>query len=313
MANAAGSLASRAQQSAAATIGFLNAGRPPEHLVASFRKTLAENGYEEGRNLTIHYRFAEGRYDLLPAMMADLVQRNVAVIVALPTPAALAAKAATTTLPIVFNVPDDPVRLGLVATLPRPGGNATGSSFLLSELGAKQLGLLRELVPDARRFGLLVNPNNENVETITAGLRAAAATLGVDIGVVQARDPREIEAAFAALLRDRTQALVVGTDPFFFSRRVQLATLAARHAIPTVFNARDYAEAGGLMSYGTDLTEGYRQMGVYTARILKGEKPVDLPVVQSSKFQFVINQPTARALGLAVPPMLLARADEVIE
>jgi putative tryptophan/tyrosine transport system substrate-binding protein len=186
-------------------------------------------------------------------------------------------------------------------------------SYLLSELGAKQLGLLRELVPAASRFGLLVNPNNENAEAITGDLKAAAATIGVEIDVVRATDSHGIEEAFVALIRDKVHALVVGTDPFFYNRRVQLATLATRHALPTIYNVRAYAEAGGLMSYGTSLTEAYRQMGVYTARILKGEKPIDLPVVQSTKFDFVINLPTARALGLTIPPMLLARADEVIE
>ena len=216
-------------------------------------------------------------------------------------------------IPIVFSVTEDPVKLGLVASLARPGGNATGVSFLLSELGPKQLGLLRELVPAASRFGLLVNPNNENAKAVTSDLKAAAATIGVEIEVVRATDSREIEAAFAALVRNKVDALVVGTDPFFYSRRVQLATLATRHAIPTIYNLREYAEAGGLMSYGTNMTEAYRQVGVYTGRIVKGIKPADLPVVQSTKFDFVINLPTARALGLDVPPSLLARADEVIE
>ena len=306
-------LTARGQQPAAPSIGFLNAGIPPSHLIASFRQSLIEAGFVENRNLTIHYRFAEGKYELLAGMAAELVQRQVTVIVASPSPAALAAKAATTNLPIVFNVPDDPIKLGLVAAFSRPGGNATGGNFLLRELGAKQLGLLRELLPSAERFGLLVNPNNENAEVVTAGLKVAAATLGVELDIVPARDSREIETAFAMLVRDKMQGLVVGTDPLFFARRVQLATLATRHALPAVYNARDYAEAGGLMSYGTSLTDAYRQMGVYTGRILKGEKPTDLPVVQSTKFQFVINLPTVRALGLAVPPTLLARADEVIE
>jgi putative ABC transport system substrate-binding protein len=216
-------------------------------------------------------------------------------------------------IPIVFGVSEDPVKLGLVASIARPGGNATGVSFPLSELGAKQLGLLRELVPAASRVGLLVNPNNENAKAIISDLESAAATVGVEIDVVRAADSREIEGAFTALARDKVHALVVGTDPFFFSQRVQLVTLAMRHALPTVYNVREYAEAGGLMSYGTSTTEALRQMGAYTARILKGEKPIDLPVVQSTKFDFVINLPTARTLGLAIPPMLLARADEVIE
>ena len=263
--------------------------------------------------MTIEYRWAEGQYDRLPAMASELLRRDVAVIAALGTPSALAAKTATTTIPIVFGVSEDPVKLGLVASVARPGGNATGVSYPLSELGAKQLGLLRELVPAARRVGLLVNPSNENAEGITGDLKAAAATIGVEIDVVRATDSHEIEEAFVALIRDKVHALVVGTDPFFYNRRVQLATLATRHALPTIYNVRAYAEAGGLMSYGTSLTEAYRQMGAYTARIVKGEKPIDLPVVQSTKFDFVINLPTARALGLTVPDKLLVAADEVIE
>jgi ABC-type uncharacterized transport system substrate-binding protein len=296
-------------------IGFLSSASadPVAYLIAAFRQGLSEAGYVEGRNVAIEYRWAEGQYDRLPAMVGELLRRDVAVIAALGTPSALAAKTATTMIPIVFGVSEDPVKLGLVASIARPGGNATGVSYLLSELGAKQLGLLRELVPAASRFGLLVNPNNENAEAITSDLKAAAATIGVEIDVVRATDSRGIEEAFVALIRDKVHALVVGTDPFFYNRRVQLATLATRHALPTIYNVRAYAEAGGLISYGTSLTEAYRQMGVYTARILKGEKPIDLPVVQSTKFDFVINLPTARALGLTIPPMLLARADEVIE
>jgi putative ABC transport system substrate-binding protein len=312
---AAWPLAARAQQPAMPVIGFLSStsADPVAYLIAAFRQGLSEAGYVEGRNVAIEYRWAEGQYDRLPAMVSELLRRDVAVIAALGTPAALAAKTATTMIPIVFGVSEDPVKLGLVASIARPGGNATGVSYLLSELGAKQLGLLRELVPAASRFGLLVNPNNENAEAITGDLKAAAATIGVEIDVVRATDSHGIEEAFVALIRDKVHALVVGTDPFFYNRRVQLATLATRHALPTIYNVRAYAEAGGLMSYGTSLTEAYRQMGVYTARILKGEKPIDLPVVQSTKFDFVINLPTARALGLTIPPMLLARADEVIE
>ena len=308
-------LDARAQQPAMPVIGFLSAllqaTTAPD--TATFRQSLAEAGYVEGRNLGIEYRFAEGQYDRLPTMASELLRRQVAVIVAMGTPAALAAKAATASLPIVFSVTEDPVNLGLVASIARPGGNATGVSFLLSELAPKQLGLLRELLPAASRFGLLVNPKNENAETITRDLKAAGAKISVEISVVQASNSHEIEAAFAALVRDKVDALVIGTDPFFYSRRVQLTTLATRHALPAVYNLRGYAEAGGLISYGTSITEAYRQVGVYTARILKGEKPTDLPVVQSTKFDFIINLPTARALGLDVPPMLLARADEVIE
>ena len=312
---AAWPLAARAQQPAMPVIGFLSAllqaTTAPD--TATVRLSLAEAGYFEGHNLGIEYRFAEGQYDRLPTMASELLRRQVAVIVAMGTPAALAAKAATASLPIVFSVTEDPVNLGLVASIARPGGNATGVSFQLSELAPKQLGLLRELLPAASRFGLLVNPKNENAETITRDLKAAAAKISVEISVVQASNSREIEAAFAALVRDKVDALVIGTDPFFYSRRVQLTTLATRHALPAVYNLRGYAEAGGLMSYGTSITEAYRQVGVYTGRILKGEKPTDLPVVQSTKFDFIINLPTARALGLDVPPMLLARADEVIE
>jgi putative ABC transport system substrate-binding protein len=245
--------------------------------------------------VAIEYRYAEGQYDRLAAMATDLTHRQVAAIVASATPAALAAKSATATVPIVFAVPDDPVKLGLVASLPRPGGNATGLSFFLSELGAKQLGLLHELLPSATHFGLLVNPGNENAETVTRDMKAAASLIGVEIAVVQASDSREIEAAFVTLVRSKADALVVGTDPFFYTRRVQLVTLATRHALPTVFNVREYAEAGGLMSYGTSLAEVFRLTGVYTGRILKGEKPADLPVMQSTKFDFVINLTTAKA------------------
>ena len=252
--------------------------------------------------MAIEYCCAEGQYDRLPAMVSELLRRQVAVIAALRTPSALAAKTATTRIPIVFSITEDPVKLGLVASVARPGGNATGVSYLLSELAPKQLGLLRELLPAASRFGLLVNPKNENAETITRDLKAAAAKIGVEIDVVRATDSHEIEEAFVALIRDKVHALVVGTDPFFYNRRVQLATLATRHALPTIYNVRAYAEAGGLMSYGTSLTEAGRQMGAYTARILKGEKPIDLPVAQSTKFDFVINLLTARALGLTVPP-----------
>jgi putative tryptophan/tyrosine transport system substrate-binding protein len=312
---AAGPFAARAQQPVVPVIGFLSStsADPVAYLIAAFRQGLSEAGYVEGRNVAIEYRWAEGQYDRLPAMASDFARRQVAVIVANTTPAALAAKSVTATLPIVFAVSEDPVELGLVAGLPRPGGNATGVSFLLSELGAKQLGLLHELVPSTAHFGLLVNPGNENAESITRTMKAAASVIGVEITVVEATDSREIEAAFATLVRSKASALVVGTDPFFYTRRVQLVTLTARHALPTVFNVREYAEVGGLLSYGTNLAEAFRRAGVYTGRILKGENPADLPVVQSTKFHFVINLPTARALGLTVPPTLLATADEVIE
>jgi putative ABC transport system substrate-binding protein len=309
-------LAARAQQPAMPVIGFLGAASPGPFApqVAAFRQGLDEAGYVEGRNVTIEYRWAnDGQYDRLPAMAAELVHRQVAAIVAVSIPAAIAAKAATATIPIVFNVTGDPVRLDLVAGLARPDSNATGVNSFVAELGAKQLGLLRELLPTAAHIGLLVNPTNANVEGVTKDVTAAAATLGVQIDVVQASDSREIEAAFATLVRNKADALLIGSDVFFISRRVQLATLTARHAIPAVQNVRGFAEVGGLMSYGTSQTEASRQLGVYTGRILKGAKPADLPVVQSTKFEFVINLPTARALGIEIPPTLLARADEVIE
>src|SRR5262249_21305449 len=312
---AAWPLAARAQQAPVPVIGFLHAGspRPLAPSLAVFRQSLAEAGYVEGRNVAIEYRWAEAQYDRLPAMAAELVRRQPAVIVASPIPSAVAAKAATATIPIVFNAGGDPVKLGLVASLAQPGGNATGVNFFQAELGAKQLGLLRELLPTAARIGLLVNPANPNVEDVTEDVTAAASTIGVQIDVVRASDSREIEAAFATLIRNRVDALVVAADALFYVRRLQLATLATRHAIPAVYGDRAYPEAGGLMSYGTSTAEGYRQLGVYVGRILKGANPGELPVVQSTKFEFVINLPTAKALGLEVPPTLLARADEVIE
>jgi putative tryptophan/tyrosine transport system substrate-binding protein len=247
-------------------------------------------------------------------MAAELVRRNVAVIVATGgTAPALAAKAATATIPIVFSTTDDPVALGLVASFARPGGNATGVNFPLAELGAKQLGLLHEIVPSAARVGLLVNPNNTVTETVTREVAASAAAMGIQIDVVPAGDSPAIEAAFSTFVRNRVEAVLVGSDPYFFGRRVQLTTLATRHALPAIYNVREFADVGGLMSYGTSLTEVFRHVGAYVARILKGAKAADLPVVRSVTFELVINLPTARALGLAVPPTLLARADEVIE
>jgi putative ABC transport system substrate-binding protein len=303
----------RAQQAMMPVIGLLNVGPATDHLTAVFRQGLAEIGYVEGRNVLIEYRHADNQYDRLPGLAAELVRRQVSVIVAMTTPPALAAKTATMAVPIVFMVADDPVKFGLVASFARPGGNATGVSFLFSELGPKQLGLLREVVPNAARIGLLVNPHNANAEAVTQEVTAAATAVNVETKVVEASDTRGIEAAFATLVGSHVDALVVGTDPFFFRRRVQLTTLATRHGLPAIYNASDYAEAGGLMSYGTSLTEAFRQTGIYAGRILKGDKPADLPVVQSTKFVFVINLPTARALGLEISPTLLARADEVIE
>jgi ABC-type uncharacterized transport system substrate-binding protein len=313
---AARPLAARAQQPKVPVIGYLGAGSAAASApnVAVFRQSLAEAGYVVGRNAAIEYRFAEGQYDRLPAMAAELVRSEVALIVAGGgTAPALAAKAATATIPIVFSVTDDPVALGLVVSFGRPGGNATGINFPLAELAAKELGLLHELVPAARRMGLLVNPNNSPSAAVTKDVTAAASALGIEIGVVEANNGRAIEEAFASLVRSRSEALLIGTDPFFYSRRVQLATLAARHVIPAAFNAREFVEVGGLMSYGTSLTEVFGQLGAYAGRILKGAKPADLPVVRSVTFEFVINLSTARALGLEIPSTVLARADEVIE
>jgi putative tryptophan/tyrosine transport system substrate-binding protein len=306
-------LAVRAQPSAMPVIGWLGSTEANDRLLTAFRKGLAETGYAEGRNVAIEYRWAEGRYDRMPAMAAELVRRPVAMIMASPTPAAMVAKAATATVPIVFGVTDDPVKLGLVTSLARPEGNATGVYFFLSDLAVKQLGLLRELVPAAKRIGLLVNPDNANAEAVTREMAAAASAIGVQIELMRASDIPAIHTAVSALVRDKADGLVVGADLFFFSRRVQLVTLTTRHAIPTVFTVREFPEAGGLMSYGTSLTEAFRQMEVYSGRLLKGAKPADLPVVQSTKFDFIINLTTAKALGIDVLPSLLARADEVVE
>jgi ABC-type uncharacterized transport system substrate-binding protein len=309
-------LAARARQPAIPLIGLLSAGtRASSAQVAApaFHKGLSEAGFVEGRNVAIEYRYAEGQYDQLPAMAKELAQRHVVAMVASPTPAALAAKAATKELPIIFAVADDPVKLGLVTSLARPGGNMTGVSLLLSNLAAKQLGLLHELIPSVTQFGLLINPTNVNAEEVTSEVTNAAAAMGANVTIAQARDSREIDAAFKTLVEAKIAALVVGTDPFFYTRRVQLAMLAAHHTLPTIFNVREYAEAGGLLSYGTSLAEAFRLTGVYMGRVLSGEKPGDLPVIQSTKFDFLINLATARILGLDVPPTLLARADEVIE
>jgi len=282
---------------------------------AAFRQGLAEAGIVEGRNATVEYHWLDGRYDRLPPLMADLVRRGVAVI-ATPgsNPASLAAKAATATIPIVFGVGDDSVRMGLVESLARPGGNATGVNFLVAEVLAKRLGLLHELVPKAVRIAVLVNPANASTaEAIARDLPEAARAIGVQIQILNAETSREIEAAFATLVRDRADALFVAPDGFFVSRRVQFATLAARHGIPAAHTIREEAEAGGLMSYGTESQDVFRQVGVYTGQILKGAKPADLPVLRSTKFEFVINLQTARALGLEVPNALQLLADALIE
>jgi putative ABC transport system substrate-binding protein len=283
--------------------------------LAAFHQGLGESGYVLGQNVAIEVRSAEGRYSRFPELATDLVRRRVSVIVApSTTPAALAARAATTTIPIVFGVGDDPVKLGLVANLARPGGNATGINFFTAELAAKRLGLLRELLPAATRVAVLANPADPiRLETIVREVKTAVGAIGLQFQVVNASTSSEIDAAFATLAATPPDALFVGPDPFFYSRRGQLALQAARHAIPASYAIRDYAEAGGLMSYGTNITHAYHQVGVYAGRILKGAKPADLPVQQSTKFELVINLQAARTIGLDVPPQLLSRADEVIE
>jgi putative ABC transport system substrate-binding protein len=314
---AAWPLAARAQQSPVPVIGVVNAGLlgPSASRIAAFRKGLSEAGYVEGQNVAVEYHWFGGEYDRLPMLMADLVRRRVTVI-ATPggTLAASAAKAATTTIPIVFGVGEDPVKLGLVSSLARPGGNASGMNIFIWEVGAKRLGLLRELAPRISRVGVLINPGNvPSAEAALRDLPEAARAIGLQIQILYASTSREIETAFATVVRDRADALFVAADTFLISRRVQLATLATRHGIPAAYSTREEVEAGGLMSYGTAIPDMWRQVGVYSGQVLKGAKPADLPVVQATKFEFVINLVTARALGLEVPPTLLARADEVIE
>lgn len=311
-ATVAAPLAARAQPPAIPVIGFSASVRPLRQL-AVFKQSLAEGGFVEGRDVVIETPSADGRYDRLPALAAELVRRQVSVIVAITANPALAAKGATSKIPIVFSVPDDPVELDLVASLARPGGNATGVSFLFNDLVAKHLGLLRDLLPRAARIGLLINPQSANADTLTKNADKSASSTGTEIIVLRASDASAIEDAFATLAGQQADALMVGADGYFFRRRVQLVTLATRHGLPTVFTTREYAEAGGLMSYGTSLSEAFRIAGLYTARILNGAKPADLPIVQSTKFEFVLNLTTARALGIEVPPTLSARADEVIE
>jgi putative ABC transport system substrate-binding protein len=309
-------VAARAQQAAIPVVGFLNSASPrtTTEAVAAFRQGLAETGTIEGQSASIEFRWAEGQYDRLPALAADLVRRKVAVIATTSgIPPALAAKAATTTIPIVFTVGVNPVEVGLVASLNRPGGNLTGVSILNVELVPKRLEMLHELVPAATRIALLVNPANPNAETVSRDLQAAARTLGLQLHVLRASTDGELDMVFATWGQLRAGGLVVGPDTFFVSRTEQLTALALRHGVPAISLYREFAAAGGLMSYGPGGTDAVRLAGVYCGRILKGEKPADLPVQQSTKAELTINLKTAKALGLTVPPILLARADEVIE
>jgi putative ABC transport system substrate-binding protein len=313
---AAWPLAARAQQHAMPVVGWLNSETPDGYapMVAAFRQGLSETGFFEGRNVAIEYRWAEGRNDRLPALAADLVSRQVAVIAAAGTPSALAAKAATTTIPIVFSTAADPVAEGLVASLSRPGGNATGVTNLGTELMQKQIEKLHEMVPTATVMAALVNPSDPALaEPATKDVQAAARVLGLQIHILQASTPRDIDAAFTTLVKVGAGGLVIAPDAFLFSRRGQIVALALRHAIPDIYYIRDFATAGGLMSYGPSVTDGYRRAGIYAARVLKGERPGDLPVQQSTKFELVINLNTARVLGLDVPFYLQQLADEVIE
>jgi putative tryptophan/tyrosine transport system substrate-binding protein len=311
-------LAARAQQAAMPVVGYIGFGSLDNSVLylAAFRKGLGETGFVEGQNVAIEYRWLEGQYDRMPEFAADLVRRGVAVIASPGTPptSVRAAMASTATIPIVFAVADDPVKWGIVASLGRPNSNATGINFFASEVVPKRLGLLHDLVPRAARIAVLLNSADATrAKSMLSDVEVAARSLALEIHVLYASTSPEIEAAFATLVRQRADALFVGPDAFFNTRRVQLAMLAARHAIPATYSVREHAEAGGLMSYGTSVADFHRQVGVYTGRILKGAKPVDLPVVQSVKFELVINLQTARMLGLDVPPSLIAAANEVIE
>jgi len=313
---AAWPLTARAQQAAALpVIGYLNNGSPESDAsrLTGLRRGLNETGYVEGRNVVIEYRWAGNQANRLPALAADLVRLRVAVLVAAGPPSTFAAKAATTSIPIVFSVAADPVQLGLVASLNRPGGNLTGFNGFNNELGAKGLALLHELVSNTATVGFLENPNNPIFELTTRDVLAAAPVLGLKVQILKASTDREIDAAFASLVQARTGALLVGGDVFFNSRIEQLVALAASHAIPTMYQVPEFVVAGGLISYGSSLIDGYRQVGLYTGRILKGEKPADLPVIQATKLALIINLKTAKALGLQIPDRLLALADEVIE
>jgi putative ABC transport system substrate-binding protein len=307
--------AARAQQTAMPVIGFLSSSALADRAryLPAFQQGVRETGYVEGQNVVIEYRWAQDQYDRLPDLAADLVRRQVTVIAAHDTPSSIVAKSATTTIPIVFVTGGDPVKLGLVASLNRPGGNVTGVAFVVAELGAKQLGLLHELQPGALRVGVLVDPNYAATQFFVSDVQAAASSNGMQIEVLEAPTGRDIDTAFAKLAQKPIDALVVAPSPLLNNRRAQLVTQAAYHRMPAIYPWREAAELGGLMSYGTSLTDAYRQAGVYTGRVLKGEKPANLPVMQSIKFEFVINLNTTRAFGLSFPPGLLATADEVIE
>jgi len=308
-------LAARAQQAGLPVIGFLSSSGSPAdraRFLTAFRQGVREAGYVEGQNVVIEYRWAQDQHDRLPELAADLVRRRVTVIAA-DTSSSIVTKAATTTIPIVFVSGGDPVKLGLVPSLNRPGGNVTGVTFVVGELGAKQLGLLHELQPEAVRVGVLVDPNYPGTASFISDVQAAASSISKQIEVLEGPTGRDIDTAFARLAQKPIDALLVGPGPLINNRHVQLATLGARHMLPAIANTRGFPEAGLLMSYGTSITDAYRQVGVYTGRILKGEKAADLPVMQSIKFELVINLNTAKALGLEIPPTLLARADEVIE
>jgi putative tryptophan/tyrosine transport system substrate-binding protein len=308
-------LAARAQQPVMPVIGYLNP-TPPDlsgDRLAAFRQGLKDTGYIEGENVSIVYRWADNQFDRMPELASELMRRKVSVIAASTPPAALAAKAASKTIPIVFLVPEDPVKLGLVTSLARPGGNLTGVNFFVAELAAKRLGILHELIPAARRVGLLIDPTYPSAESERHDVEAAARSIGLEIDVLNATNNREIDAASAAFVRERLDALYVASGPLFPNRRVHVVSLAMRHAIPAIYNVRQFPDVGGLISYGSSITDAYRQMGVYAGRILKGAKPVELPVVQSNKLELVINAQAARILGLTVPSLLMATADEVIE
>jgi putative tryptophan/tyrosine transport system substrate-binding protein len=306
--------AASAQQPAVPIIGFMVTGvQARSQQISAFHAGLKESGYVQGQNVVVEFRSAEGQFDRFPALAADLLQRRAALLVAVSNDAALAAKRATATIPIIFGIGGDPVALGLVASLNRPGGNVTGIYFFTQGLEGKRLGLLHELVPAATTIAVLVNPNYSPAENQLRDVQEAAARLGVQVLVLRANTETDFDAAFGDLVRQRAGALLVCASPFFFSRRQQLVVFAARHAVPTIYEWREFAADGGLMSYGTNINDAYRQLGAYAGRILTGEKPADLPVMQSTRFEFVINLSTARALGIDVPPTLSARADEVIE